>query len=316
MPRSYSGLDKFVFVSYSHKDKETVYHIMDKLEGNGYRLWFDDGIDYGSEWADQIAKQISKCNLFLVFLSTNSLSKDSFVNKEIHFAVSEKKQILAIFIDEAHLESGLKLLIGEFQAHNFKGDPKEDKDFYENLFKVLPSDVCEDEKQPRCNKNQYSLIWKGEDYSYFLRQDQFFGQSYDVNTYYIVRLNHKSGEELNLFKFCFGPYGVSEETKCYSIYKTDKYPYLNNEIKEEEKLFFDIATQFDNSVVDERSPNMLIYGKVNKEGIFYSKFQFCIHYLFTDDVCVEELSKTGSLFTRIEGLPLIENYRKYNKEKN
>lgn len=44
MFKAYEGDEKFIFISYAHKDSETVYPIIEKLNADGYRVWFDDGI--------------------------------------------------------------------------------------------------------------------------------------------------------------------------------------------------------------------------------------------------------------------------------
>lgn len=44
-----SGSDPYVFVSYSHQDSEKVFPIIKQLHEKGYRIWYDEGIDPGSE---------------------------------------------------------------------------------------------------------------------------------------------------------------------------------------------------------------------------------------------------------------------------
>ena len=41
----YSGSEPYIFVSYSHMDKDRVFGIIRLLQGRGYRVWFDEGID-------------------------------------------------------------------------------------------------------------------------------------------------------------------------------------------------------------------------------------------------------------------------------
>ena len=41
---------------------------------NGFRVWFDRGIDPGSEWADTIAEKIKKCSYFISLMSKNYLN--------------------------------------------------------------------------------------------------------------------------------------------------------------------------------------------------------------------------------------------------
>ena len=43
-----SGNKPFVFVSYSHKDKEKVVPILNRLISEGVAIWYDKGIEAGS----------------------------------------------------------------------------------------------------------------------------------------------------------------------------------------------------------------------------------------------------------------------------
>ena len=56
---AYKGSEKYIFVSYAHKDSEQVFPIMKMLKSRGYRIWYDEGIVPGSEWTDHIAKRLN-----------------------------------------------------------------------------------------------------------------------------------------------------------------------------------------------------------------------------------------------------------------
>ena len=48
-PKPYNGKGNYVFVSYSHKDKDIVYKDLFKLEEFGVRFWYDDDLPYGEK---------------------------------------------------------------------------------------------------------------------------------------------------------------------------------------------------------------------------------------------------------------------------
>ena len=50
--KPYEGDKEFIFISYSHKDNALVFPVIEKLAENGFRVWYDEGIDPGSEWPD------------------------------------------------------------------------------------------------------------------------------------------------------------------------------------------------------------------------------------------------------------------------
>ena len=45
----YEGTENYIFVSYTHKDSEAVFSVIERLHKRGYRIWYDDGIAPGSE---------------------------------------------------------------------------------------------------------------------------------------------------------------------------------------------------------------------------------------------------------------------------
>ena len=82
---SYEGPEKFIFISYAHKDSDQVLKILEKLVDNGYRIWYDDGIAPGSEWPEDIAQHLDSCAVFMAFLSNNSIASDN-CRREVTFA--------------------------------------------------------------------------------------------------------------------------------------------------------------------------------------------------------------------------------------
>ncbi len=86
-----------------------------KLDAAGYRIWYDEGIDAGNEWPEEIAKALSGCALFLVYVSPDAAASRN-VRNEIHFALNKKKTFLAVHLAETELPEGLELRMGDIQA--------------------------------------------------------------------------------------------------------------------------------------------------------------------------------------------------------
>lgn len=112
---AYAGEEPFVFVSYAHKDGYLVYPEIKALHDSGVRIWFDGGIDPGNEWPEDIARALSKAQMFLVFITPSSVESQN-VRNEINYAINKKKSFLAVHLKETQLPGGLELRMGDIQA--------------------------------------------------------------------------------------------------------------------------------------------------------------------------------------------------------
>ena len=50
VPVAYKGDQPYIFISYAHKDSNIVLPIIARLQQDGYRVWYDEGIALGSSW--------------------------------------------------------------------------------------------------------------------------------------------------------------------------------------------------------------------------------------------------------------------------
>lgn len=41
----YEGNEKYIFISYAHKDSGSVLPILQAMADGGYRLWYDQGME-------------------------------------------------------------------------------------------------------------------------------------------------------------------------------------------------------------------------------------------------------------------------------
>lgn len=112
---AYDGEEPFIFISYAHKDAALVYPEIQALHEQGYRIWYDEGIDPGNEWPDQIARALGRCANFLVFITKNAVASKN-VKNEINFALNRDKPFLAVHLEQLTLPEGLELRMGDIQA--------------------------------------------------------------------------------------------------------------------------------------------------------------------------------------------------------
>lgn len=106
--RAYSGIEPFAFISYSHLDSKIVYREIEWLYKKGFNVWYDEGLPPSSNWEMEIPDKISKCNVFIVFISKNSVISKN-VGREISYAIKYKNEkILPIFIEETNLPKDIE----------------------------------------------------------------------------------------------------------------------------------------------------------------------------------------------------------------
>ena len=127
----YSGKKSYVFISYAHKDKKEIYPIIEKLINDGYRVWYDEGIDPGTEWDENIAKHIEECGYFISFISENYL-KSSNCKDELNFARDLDKDRFLVYLQNINLPSGMNMRLSRLQnIHKYAYDSFDE--FYKKL---------------------------------------------------------------------------------------------------------------------------------------------------------------------------------------
>lgn len=115
LPNVYKGTEPFVFVSYSHDDCKVVYLEIDWLQERGANVYYDAGINPGSEWSDELAHAIKTCALFLYFITPQSVLSEN-CRRELNFAIAEGRRILAVHLDETVVPDGLRLQLDNRQS--------------------------------------------------------------------------------------------------------------------------------------------------------------------------------------------------------
>ena len=142
---AYSGQKPYIFVSYAHRDAHSVYPEIDRWHRQGYRIWYDEGITPGKKWPVEIANAVLGCQLFVVFVTKNVIDSAN-VENEIGFALKKEKPLLAIYLEETELPTGLDFQIGHLQAI-----PKwsmNEQSYARKIEKTLPSVLCNQKQIP------------------------------------------------------------------------------------------------------------------------------------------------------------------------
>ena len=112
---AYVGPQPYLFVSYAHADGAEVFSELTYLYQQGYRIWYDEGIDPGNEWPEEVAVALTNAAHFLVFISKAAVDSHN-VRNEINFAINRRKPFLAVHLHDIQLPPGLELRMGDIQA--------------------------------------------------------------------------------------------------------------------------------------------------------------------------------------------------------
>lgn len=141
----YGGREPYIFVSYAHKDLEVVGPIIQKLAHQGFRVWYDAGIEAGTEWPRYIAERLQGSGCVLVFLSPNSVDSTN-CRQEINFALSKQKDMLCVHLEDMDLPLGLEMQLGLSQAMFYQRSPSLDV-FMASLMKAEILKPCRGEAE-------------------------------------------------------------------------------------------------------------------------------------------------------------------------
>ncbi|MBR2987471.1 MAG: toll/interleukin-1 receptor domain-containing protein [Clostridia bacterium] len=113
--RAYEGNEPYIFISYAHKDISLVMPIIEGLAAKGFRIWYDAGIEAGTEWPEYIAEHLENCAAFVAFISEAAIASKN-CRREINFAIDLDKEPLAIYLEEVRLTAGMRMQLGTLQA--------------------------------------------------------------------------------------------------------------------------------------------------------------------------------------------------------
>ena len=111
----YEGSEPYIFVSYAHRDWNRVFPIIERLAADGFRIWYDEGIDPGSEWITNIGEHLSKASAIITFLTASSVNSQN-CREEIMFARASRIPVLAVHLENVEIDQGLKLALMSYQA--------------------------------------------------------------------------------------------------------------------------------------------------------------------------------------------------------
>ncbi|MFZ0513789.1 MAG: toll/interleukin-1 receptor domain-containing protein [Candidatus Nitrosopolaris sp.] len=95
-----------VFLSYAREDSDAAKRLYEDLKNDGLSPWLDkESLLPGQNWEIEIRKAIKNSRYFIALLSSNSVDKRGFVQKEFKFALEVLDEVpeSQIFVIPARL---------------------------------------------------------------------------------------------------------------------------------------------------------------------------------------------------------------------
>jgi hypothetical protein len=88
----------YIFISYSHLDREYVTRLTKALEDHHLPYWVDERIDYSSSWPRVIEEYLDRCAVFLLIMTPTSYASE-WVQNELARAQLKKKFIFPLLLE-------------------------------------------------------------------------------------------------------------------------------------------------------------------------------------------------------------------------
>lgn len=155
----YDGEEPYCFISYSHRNTDQVYGVLNELAARDFRLWYDDSMEIGDDFRKELHDRIARCEAFVLFISEESMSS-KYCGMEIITAHQLGKRIYPVQLDQAaQVPAPLKLILDNLQ--HVKAYTNERR-YVDKLIASLPPETMrrlriEDGVVTRCEDNGRSI---------------------------------------------------------------------------------------------------------------------------------------------------------------
>ena len=133
-------MKNYIFVSYSHRDKQLIRSLIDRLERKGLSIWYDKDIEPGTLWDDVIKGSLKDAAVVLMFISS-SFIKSEYCRLELRLSLEQKKHIIPVYLENARFEPALQEQIDRIQQTTVS--PVSEDEFVQSLIKMPAVEKCQ-----------------------------------------------------------------------------------------------------------------------------------------------------------------------------
>jgi hypothetical protein len=118
--------ENLIFLSYASPDRDAVMGFHASLQAAGYNVWMDRfRLKGGQAWDVEVKRAMRKATIIVVFLSSHSVDRRGYAQREVKIALEQLKDRLVddIYLIPVMLEPGLAVpdQLADIQAVGLDG---------------------------------------------------------------------------------------------------------------------------------------------------------------------------------------------------
>ncbi len=145
LAESYEDEATYIFISYAHADSEKVLPMIERLQRDGFRVWYDESIVGNVDWVNDIADHVAHCHLFIAFMTKNYQHSENCLD-ELFFARDVCPERLLVYLDDEKVSNGIRMRCCRKQAlyhWQCTNSPcRTEEAFYQALYRVHGINEC------------------------------------------------------------------------------------------------------------------------------------------------------------------------------
>ncbi len=123
--------NKYVFISYSHRNSAVVFSIVRHMQNDGYCCWMDRCLQGGTRWTEELARRINESTCCILFVSHSYIKSENCAD-EWNYAKKKGKIIIRVHLDDVEMPQGMDMALSRFQSLNYDGSNSFWKKLYES----------------------------------------------------------------------------------------------------------------------------------------------------------------------------------------
>ena len=160
-------MEQGAFISYSHADTTAVRELVSVISQElKFPVWYDNNLHGGDHYFSIIAERILKYEYFIFVVSPNSVCSE-FCTMELEFAKSEKRKILAVWLEDFMPPPRIRMVISH--THYIRVFALSPIGLREELRQALIGDQLSEDVLPENHAVSDRIL---EGYKYFLRAEE------------------------------------------------------------------------------------------------------------------------------------------------